>query len=796
MDLRSAAAALVGGCLVLAGITGCARESQEPQSSSAASLPLLEGLDRPVDFATDVVPVLENRCVVCHACNDAPCQLLLSSHEGVTRGATKEKVYDSARVVAKDPTRLFVDARGVDAWRAKQFFPVVDPPAGAGSPKASDALLLRMLALGRAHPFAERERLPDSVGLDIDRKLSCARGDEFEAYAREQPLGGMPYGTAPLRSDELATLVAWVAQGAKGSPAPALAPELRAQIDAWEAFLNRPSLEQRLTSRYLYEHWFLAELHFEDRPAGPFFRVVRSRTAPGQPVSEIATVRPYDDPGPELWYRLVPIESSIVHKTHIVYSIGPRRLARLEKLFSAADWKATRLPGYSAEEASNPFAAFDQIPARSRYQFMLDDAQYFVMTFIRGPVCRGQVAVDVVDDHFFVAFLDPDRDLSVADPTFLERTKSLLRLPAENRGRLLPGEVFLAYARDQNRYMNAREAAYDALDPKRRGPALDWIWDGDGENTNALLTVFRNFDNATVLRGFVGEIPKTAWIIDYPIFERLYYDLVAGFDVYGNVVHQVSTRLYMDHLRMQSENLFLAFLPTERRESIRASWYVGATHQLDYFLVNRVRGADHSTQIQFRTADPKAELIAKILARSSAVSGPPDLLNRCASPPCLRPDATPVERAVEAELQRLASVRGAWVALLPQLSLLRVRVDTSGDRDLVYGLVHNDAHTNVAFMFGEELRRLPAEDTVTVVRGQVGSYPNFFFEVAHERAGEFVDELRAAGTAADLERFVARYGIRRSDPRFWATSDWLREDLRRRQPGEAGIYDLARYENL
>ncbi len=62
--------------------------------------------------------------------------------------------------------------------------------------------------------------------------------------------------------------------------------------------------------------------------------------------------------------------------------------------------------------------------------------------------------------------------------------------------------------------------------------------------------------------------------------------------------------------------------------------------------------------------------------------------------------------------------------------------------------------------------------------------------------GEFVDALRAVGSDTDLGRFVDRYGIRRTDSRFWATSDWLREDLRRRQPTEAGIYDLARYGNL
>ena len=44
---------------------------------------------------------------------------------------------------------------------------------------------------------------------------------------------------------------------------------------------------------------------------------------------------------------------------------------------------------------------------RNLYRHLLDDAQYFTMTFIRGPVCRGQVAVDVIEDHFFVSYLDP-----------------------------------------------------------------------------------------------------------------------------------------------------------------------------------------------------------------------------------------------------------------------------------------------------------------------------------------------------------------------------------------------------
>ena len=54
------------------GIEAC-REA--PRGSSAAldlSTEAFTPLDRPVSYEFDVKPVLESRCVVCHACYDAP----------------------------------------------------------------------------------------------------------------------------------------------------------------------------------------------------------------------------------------------------------------------------------------------------------------------------------------------------------------------------------------------------------------------------------------------------------------------------------------------------------------------------------------------------------------------------------------------------------------------------------------------------------------------------------------------------------------------------------------------------
>ena len=55
--------------------------------------------------------ILDNRCVVCHGCNDAPCQLNLASRAGVTRGANRRPRSTPRACCTAEPTRLFFDAQ-------------------------------------------------------------------------------------------------------------------------------------------------------------------------------------------------------------------------------------------------------------------------------------------------------------------------------------------------------------------------------------------------------------------------------------------------------------------------------------------------------------------------------------------------------------------------------------------------------------------------------------------------------------------------------------------------------------
>ena len=114
---------------------------------------------------------------------------------------------------------------------------------------------------------------------------------------------------------------------------------------------------------------------------------------------------------PRVFYRFRKIHATIVVKTHMVFVLDDAKLQRFDELFIRPEWLQPPHPvGYDPKLSANPFVAFEQIPPRSRYQFLLDNANYVMKTFIHGPVCKGQIALNVLDDHFWVMFMDPDHD--------------------------------------------------------------------------------------------------------------------------------------------------------------------------------------------------------------------------------------------------------------------------------------------------------------------------------------------------------------------------------------------------
>jgi hypothetical protein len=769
---------------MVALIVGCATKALPPVSFTVPALP--------IDYLAEVKPILDKRCVVCHSCYNAACQLKLSGFEGIDRGATKKSVYDAGRLLSVDPTRLFIDAQSTQQWRKKEFFSVTGSTVSQG---LNDSIMLQLLSHKMKNPASAGEYRPETD------ELTCAKDpDELGGFLKKHPNRGMPYGFPPLKQEEFNVIAGWLSQGAQGPDASHQAmlttPKAKdaREIAKWETFLNAEDAKHAMTARYLYEHLFLADIKF-GTPTNEFYELVRSKTPPGQVIDLIPTVRPYDAPGVErVYYRFRKIHSTIVHKTHMVFDFDDAQLQRFNELFIRPEWvQSPHLVGYDTKLSANPFAAFEQIPPRSRYQFLLDNAQYVIMTFIHGPVCKGQIALNVIDDQFWVMFLDPDYDLSVRYPDFLKVNLEKLILPTELGSSM---RIFTALTDEHRKaeveFYRARQDFYKS----KNGGGLGYesIWKGNRPSDAPLLTVFRHFDSASVHKGVLGNLPKTMWVIDYPLFERIYYALVAGFDVYGNAGHQLAVRLYMDGLRVEGESYFLDYLPQAKRQEIMQSWY----EDTDLEDINYYPSA-LPANMAFATDESKREFIEQVVKRHilAATDITFDRLNYLPA----GADYPPLPKKYETRDDYLQGFRAVARPGTPFFSLINdsnanlayLRIRGKNGTDASGTIVVNRWHKSVAYLVGEDKRLDPAKDSADFIEGLIGSYPNYFVDVREEDLPDFFDLLAHYDKSPkDMER-LGRYGISRNDERFWDTYDWFQQRFMEEEPVRGGLFDLNRY---
>ncbi len=718
--------------------------------------------------------LLEQRCMVCHGCYDAPCQLKLEANAGLLRGASKDLVYDSSRLRTGKMTRLFDDGFTEQQWRKKGFYSVLD------NKHPEQGIMHRMLSLKQANPLPSRGALPEGFDFSLYRDQQCSKQDELDRFEQDYPLWGMPYGLPGLNPDEHRTMVSWLEKGAPAVELAPLAPTVQRALSQWEKFLNGDSNKSKLMSRYLYEHLFLATIYFENNGNPVWFRMVRSYTKPGRNIGLLSTTRPYDDPRTKhFYYRLQRMPVTALKKRHMPYLFDPARMDLYRELFLTREYEVRKLPGYSSKVASNPFKSFEQIPVDSRYRFLLAEAQFSIMNFIKGPVCRGQIALNVIDDHFWVMFVRPgsaDPDLQ-AD--FLAKESDNLRLPSDETTGLVDILAWKKYARAEARYKTARQRVIKKqLVDKGEWLTLDAIWDGDGVNDNAALTIFRHFDTASVVKGFVGKQPKTVWVIDYSLLERIHYLLVAGFDVYGSAAHQLTSRLYMDFLRMDGEFNFLLFMPPETRVELRDYWYRGASNVTKESFFGNSGVVDEPSGVRYKTNSPKSEFLSLMRDRIHNAKASKYDYSKTAS------------ADTSSAFQQLENNTGAHNQYMPGVSFVNI---IGSGRDEAYTIIRNSGYSSIGQLLDEKERRLPAEDSLSIVRGFIGAYPNYFFQVSESQIGLFARDIANMKTKGDYEALLEHYGVHRNAPWFWRISDKFHQMQKAQSSIDAGLFDYNRY---
>ncbi|EDZ62207.1 fatty acid cis/trans isomerase [Sulfurimonas gotlandica GD1] len=238
---------------ILSVFSGCSVEPLKPVEVTAPQAR--------IDYLKEVKPILDKRCVVCHSCYNSPCQLKLSSFEGIDRGASKDKVYLAERLLAQDPSRLFIDAKNTKEWREKDFNSVLDSDAQMGS---NNSMMLLLLDHKMRNPKSEGDYFSESDDL------TCSKNrEELAEFLDDNPHQGMPFGFPPLSKDEFKTIKEWLGQGAPAPSASEITPSKVASkvaqkdIEEFEIFLNNPDAKHVMSARYIYEHLFWRISHLK-----------------------------------------------------------------------------------------------------------------------------------------------------------------------------------------------------------------------------------------------------------------------------------------------------------------------------------------------------------------------------------------------------------------------------------------------------------------------------------------------------------------------------------------------------
>jgi mono/diheme cytochrome c family protein len=774
--ILAASLALVAGLVVFA-LPGPAEDKVPEANRSGASVP---------NYTRDIQPIFNQRCIACHGCLGSPCNLKLTSYRGVERGGFGENPYGS-HLEATPRTGMDV-VQTTAEWRERGFYPVLSR-GGSRPQNLYRSLLYQMVETGAVHnaPGFSRQTLMPLYMKRYDHQCPVTP-DALRTQLKQNPAAGMPFGLPGLDADQVKTLRDWVAAG---SPGPAET-ELRAAekvagpatVLAWEDFFNAPDWRSQLVARYIFDHVFLATIVLEESP-GDFFKLVRSKTAPGNagqnppaPIEVIDAPLPYSDPykyaGVEhVYYRLKKITAPIVQKNHFVWRLKRADIGHLKELFLAPDWgKDVRRD--APWGIGNPFLVFQAIPAEARYRFLLENSELIVSGITYGPVCLGQTATFAVKDQFWVYFVDPKDDVSVLDPklgldtwnTFMDR--SLL---------------------GNDDYEEAYGAALKKLRPK--GYTIESIWNGGRENANAWLTVLRHESNVSVMKGRQGGIPRTQWLMDYSGFERIYYDTVANFEYWSGDIPKLETLVFFNYLRQEFEDNFLLLLPEDERQNIRRDWTQGIGQiALD---LEPFAGADQPTQVKTDKRDPVLSLVDDIQAHmGEAVSGPVDHLN-----PHVKPDISlnaPIESYddwVKAASLLTQTRAYKFPRYLPSVILLKL---THGEEARVYSLIANRVYASQDTILFQDGQSLPHLYTMSIYPTVIGGFPNYFLEMDLEQAGDFLRSLRDVQSLAAWNALRDRYGILRNDARFWATYDWFTQWNVENRGIEAGYLDLSYYD--
>jgi len=772
---------------------------------------------KPVDYYTNKIrPIFEKRCITCHACYESPCQLKLTSYEGLTRGAIGVNPYGSD-YSGGEQIRLFKDGLSETDWRQKGFYSVVDQNSESSpEEKLDNSLLYKFVLEGfKTHGLNDEFK---TISRRKAKNCVASTADYNDLKPKTKIETAMPFGMKSVTGEEFEELRTWIELGAPG-PNKSMKKWMHtahdkitnAGIVKIETILNNPNLKYRWAAKYFYEHTYSAHFSFNSKTR-EFFEILRSSTPFPKQIKEVVTKFPFDDPKIKIYYRFNKIHSSIVHKNHIVFNLSDHKINRFVELFIKDNSWGEDLEAVNYVSA-NPFVNFKSIPPKIRYTWMIENAHYLIDAFSRGPVCKGAGATSLVRDYFHALFLSPDVDPTIQDPEFLKNNAKLLGLPELPEGKDIN---YFKYNDFTQEYLNKKNKLIEA-NLKNNIYSVNDIWIGSGKSVeddkNSFLTLFRHKEGVSVFQGKLGPGAKTAWVFDYPIFERLYYILVPSFNQFGTLNHRLRTRVYSEKLRIEAVSNFLKIFPQNIRQEVRHSIYDGVggfirrkfidgdlkiknkniskLAKLTSYQSNLIKKNDKlsATKIEQKVnivtenvflllnSNYKRNLLTKFNYKSNYVE--------------LNNEPNNQLSFVEQELSRISKNKGYQNQFFPEISYLYIRKNNVLNK--IYTMTLNRAfyYSNLSVL---KKQRKADDDTLYIFKNMQTSRPRNFYIINEENIKEFVNDLLKVKGGIGYQRFARKYAISKSDNRFWEVFDNINLYFKKNDPLNYGVFDMSKYE--
>lgn len=736
-------------------------------------------------YQDEIQSIFTARCVACHSCVAAPCQLNLTSYEGLARGMSKDQPYDYFRFFEEVPKADLDDHYSVEQWRTLGFYPVVK---NLGDPDLNAEESILALALNQKEQSRElsEEEIRKLGKHQEDQNYQCpVTKEEYYKFEEEFPSTGMPFGCPRLESEYSKTLVDWIRDGGEGPSPKTLAlldtPSYDSPIrERFEDFLSGNSLRRQAVARYIYEHSFFYDIHFKDSP-GEFYRIVRSRTSQPEKIDRITTEFPTDHPGEDVnrvYYRLEKMGRVIEMKKHVLWRIDHKEIDELEESFFDTAWKLEAMPPYTL----NPFEWFKVIPVESRAKYVLKYSKHMIHAIGRGSVCHGREASHVVPDYVWALSVKPESDPTVLEPKLgMKDYSTFYTHPRE----FISESVMKAQLKRKHfRYAKAFAQTLERHKPE--GLNLDDIYYGE---------IFYGLRHETSMEYLSMREHAPPGYTDYKIlhgyadFEKSYYRLVAHFKWWGPALHKAEAYIFQTYCRTFGENFWASLSPDlEKRKSLR-NFYSSLKAKLFYgFTRDPFRNYPSKLPASWTYKEISQKILERfndennITSRDTLNNWPANSLRKTIFPTI---DST---EKWEAGLRTLTGKLAPYARYVPNVMHIRL------NNEYLYTIFADRGRHNDKIIMLEKLDRNPKLDIIRAKKGFVGPFPHLFVDLEFDEAATFLTRLSQVDSKSSWIDFIDDYKIERNDDAFWKFVDWLNDWISKNMKEDGGLLDLRNYD--